>query len=202
MTSTTITIDYTNWRGERSLRQVQPIRIEHGSNEWHRTPQWLLVAIDLRTGEERTFALSCIHAIYSAAGGRPGTGKHRSPTAEEIELWRAAYMDRDMSSRYAMMHAAFPRLLDEVARLQDRLERLEKVTPHLDNHHNAVLCPYCNPDGIDLEAAAQWKSALEKIKAGKEKRLPDGTTIVVDIDEDPADVAATALAWTRKKETA
>lgn len=57
-----VTIDYTNWRGERAERYVRPLRLEFGSNEWHTTPQWLLVAHDSRHNAERTFALANIHS--------------------------------------------------------------------------------------------------------------------------------------------
>lgn len=53
-------IDYVNWRGERATREILPIRIEWGSNEWHPTPQWLLVALDMRRAEIRSFAMAGI----------------------------------------------------------------------------------------------------------------------------------------------
>lgn len=34
------------------------------------------------------------------------------------------------------------------------------VLPHLDNHHNAHLCPYCNPTGLDPVALAAEVSRL------------------------------------------
>lgn len=57
------TIDYTNWRGERGVRDIRPVRIEWGSNEWHPEPQWLLVAHDAGTNTERTFAMEKIHTF-------------------------------------------------------------------------------------------------------------------------------------------
>lgn len=57
-----VTIDYTNHRGERQERYVRPIRLEWGANEWHATPQWLLVAHDSEKNAERHFALACIHS--------------------------------------------------------------------------------------------------------------------------------------------
>lgn len=56
-----VTVDYTNWKGERSTRRIQPIRMLWGSNKWHTEPQWLLVAIDLDKGDERVFAMSGFH---------------------------------------------------------------------------------------------------------------------------------------------
>lgn len=57
-----VTIDYTNWRGERAERYIRPIRVEWGSNEWHPNPQWLLIAHDAEKNAERAFALSGIHS--------------------------------------------------------------------------------------------------------------------------------------------
>lgn len=57
-----VTIDYTNWHGRRSSRYVRPIRMEWGSNEWHREPQWLLIAYDAERRAERSFALAQIHS--------------------------------------------------------------------------------------------------------------------------------------------
>jgi predicted DNA-binding transcriptional regulator YafY len=57
-----VVIDYTNWRGERSKRRIQPLRITFGNNEWHPDKQWLLKAIDLDKKEIRFFALANIHS--------------------------------------------------------------------------------------------------------------------------------------------
>jgi hypothetical protein len=57
-----VTIDYTNWRGERSLRRIVPEGIYWGSNEWHPKEQWLLDARDLDKRETRAFAVKGIHS--------------------------------------------------------------------------------------------------------------------------------------------
>jgi len=56
-----VTIDYTNWRGERAHRYIRPIRMEWGSNQWHQEPQWLLIAYDAERRDERAFAMSGVH---------------------------------------------------------------------------------------------------------------------------------------------
>lgn len=58
-----VRIDYTNYRGERSVRTILPLRIEFGSNEFHTERQWFLVALDLDKAAERTFAMKDIHAF-------------------------------------------------------------------------------------------------------------------------------------------
>jgi len=68
--SQAVTIDYTNWRGERRTRNVLPISIKFGSNEWHRDPQWLMLAADLETprADPKWFALAGIHSWQSKEG--------------------------------------------------------------------------------------------------------------------------------------
>lgn len=56
-----VIIYYTNYRGETSQRHIRPVKIWFGSNEWHIEPQWLLDAVDIEKGAERTFALAAIH---------------------------------------------------------------------------------------------------------------------------------------------
>ena len=58
-----VDIDYTNWRGERGIRMIRPLRIEWASNQWHPEPQWLLIAHDAKTNSDRTFAMQNIHSF-------------------------------------------------------------------------------------------------------------------------------------------
>lgn len=56
-----VSIDYTNWRGERSIRRVLPVTFKFGANEWHKDPQWLMLAYDLDKQADRWFAMAGIH---------------------------------------------------------------------------------------------------------------------------------------------
>lgn len=56
-----VALDYTNWKGERSQRRVVPIRIYFGSTEYHTEEQFLLEALDIDKGTNRTFAMKDIH---------------------------------------------------------------------------------------------------------------------------------------------
>ena len=56
-----VVIDYTNYRGERSKRLVNPVRIYFGSNQWHEDPQWLMEAYDHEKEANRDFAMKDIH---------------------------------------------------------------------------------------------------------------------------------------------
>ena len=55
-----VNIIYTNWKGETRKRTILPIRIEFKSTIWHPEEQWILVALDLEKGEERSFAIKDI----------------------------------------------------------------------------------------------------------------------------------------------
>lgn len=62
-----VLIDYTNFRGERAVREITPLRIWHGATAWHPEPQWLLDATDVAKGERRTFAIGDIHQPWPPA---------------------------------------------------------------------------------------------------------------------------------------
>lgn len=62
-----VVLDYTNWRGERRERQIRPLGLHFENNEWHPDTEWLVEAVDMKTGEIRTFALSKIHSWKPAA---------------------------------------------------------------------------------------------------------------------------------------
>jgi predicted DNA-binding transcriptional regulator YafY len=57
-----VRILYTNYRGETALRKILPIRVHFGETRWHPEPQWLLDAMDVEKGEERSFAMKDIRA--------------------------------------------------------------------------------------------------------------------------------------------
>jgi predicted DNA-binding transcriptional regulator YafY len=62
-----VLIDYTNWRGERRERRIRPLGLFFENNEWHPDTQWLLEAVDVESGELRTFALASIHSWKCAS---------------------------------------------------------------------------------------------------------------------------------------
>ena len=57
-----VKIVYTNWRGETSIRNIEPKELIYGSNEWHKEEQWLLIAYDVDKQADRTFACKDIKA--------------------------------------------------------------------------------------------------------------------------------------------
>lgn len=62
-----VELDYTNHRGERAVRRVQPLGLRFESTEWHPEPQWVLQAFDLDRRAERSFALQDVHSWNPAA---------------------------------------------------------------------------------------------------------------------------------------
>lgn len=53
----TITVVYTNHRGETAVRRIRPFNLYFGSTVWHPRPQWLMDAFDEEKNATRTFAL-------------------------------------------------------------------------------------------------------------------------------------------------
>ena len=60
----TVTIDYTNWRGERRKRQIVPLALDYNIRPpYYTTYQWLLTARDVEKNYAlRTFAMRNIHS--------------------------------------------------------------------------------------------------------------------------------------------
>ena len=56
MDNKTITIIYTNYRGETSTRTIIPKQLVFMKSEWHPEEQWCLIAHDVDKNAERTFA--------------------------------------------------------------------------------------------------------------------------------------------------
>jgi predicted DNA-binding transcriptional regulator YafY len=64
-----VIIDYTNWRGERAERRINPVSIWYGKTEWHPAEQWLLSAFDMRDDGAaimKDFAMRDIHSWRTA----------------------------------------------------------------------------------------------------------------------------------------
>lgn len=61
-----VVIDYTNHRGERMKRLVEPVRLHWGATEWHPEPQFFLRAYDSQKRALRDFAVKNIHGVERA----------------------------------------------------------------------------------------------------------------------------------------
>jgi len=69
MPSRRLQIDYTNWRGERRWRTVEPLGVWFGATERHTEQQWFLSARDTEKGVRRDFALLDIHGMKPGEEG-------------------------------------------------------------------------------------------------------------------------------------
>ena len=54
---------YRNYKGEEGYRRVIPISMRFGTSEWHKEPQWLLLADDTVNGKQREFAMRDISSV-------------------------------------------------------------------------------------------------------------------------------------------
>lgn len=58
-----VSIDYTNYRGERGPRRIIPHTIEFKRTPFHpESEQWILIATDVEKNELRGFAMKDIHS--------------------------------------------------------------------------------------------------------------------------------------------
>jgi hypothetical protein len=68
-------IGYTNYRGEWSMRRIQPVRLWVGSTDWHPEPGLLLEALDLDKNETRHFAVKDFGPKREAAPVAPANAQ-------------------------------------------------------------------------------------------------------------------------------
>lgn len=55
-----LSFDYTNYRGETSVRHVIFIGLDYGENKWYPEPQWFMRTWDCEKQAYRSFALNKI----------------------------------------------------------------------------------------------------------------------------------------------
>lgn len=60
----TVSILYTNYRGETAIRRIVPKRIWFGKTDWHPEEQWIMDAFDLEKNADRSFAMRDIKAWF------------------------------------------------------------------------------------------------------------------------------------------
>ena len=60
-----VKVDYTNWRGDRRTRPIDPVALVFKKSGWHEKPQWFVEAFDVGADkhydEPKDFALANIH---------------------------------------------------------------------------------------------------------------------------------------------
>ena len=111
----TVLIDYTNHRGERTVRAILPTgEMTWGATEWHSTEQWLFGAVDVDRGVSRLFALKDVHRW-----GNPSDRRQM-----EIDLSIAKQLQQSVERN---------------VRMTNRLKRLsDRVPMDLNDFHAAV----------------------------------------------------------------
>jgi predicted DNA-binding transcriptional regulator YafY len=65
VTERQIKIDYTNYRGMRSVRTILPLSIWFGHPEFHLEEGWFLRAMDVAKGDIRDFYMPDIHEFIT-----------------------------------------------------------------------------------------------------------------------------------------
>lgn len=61
MKSEKVVIDYTNYRGERGLREIIPLELSFKETRYHPGEQWILRCLDVSKNEQRELAMKDIH---------------------------------------------------------------------------------------------------------------------------------------------
>lgn len=87
---------YSNYRGEISTRQVEPIKLWFGKTEWHPIPQWFLKAFDLEKKATRDFAMKDI--VTGPITNMPKTVKEHAIVQESLDKAKAEH------ERYNITH--------------------------------------------------------------------------------------------------
>ena len=58
-----ITFWYVNYQGDNGYRRVKPISFRFGVSEWHKEPQWLMLADDTINDKRREFAVKDMSGV-------------------------------------------------------------------------------------------------------------------------------------------
>lgn len=118
-------INYTNWEGITADRRIQPLHIWFGVTEYHKTPQFLLHAIDLDKNAERDFAMNDIHNIYVFYNPMSREEWYYHPLSPQKEFFFTYPAGSD-----ATVTEDFICFLDRIG-TGSKVEKLPEPSPHL-----------------------------------------------------------------------
>lgn len=90
---------YTNWKDQTEIRRIEPINIFFSSNEWHKEPQWLLLAKDLDKNAERTFAMAGIRFWWAPAPAEETFTEQDIPSIIERHVKEQAKLAEEIARR-------------------------------------------------------------------------------------------------------
>jgi hypothetical protein len=186
----TVEIDYTNWKGERRLRRIIPLKLWYGENEYRRGDQWILSAMDMEDGGKiKTFSLTGVRGWWTKPEGglQPGmkvvplgrrnAGKKTKPwTVVDVEWSTDEYagvtLEDEQGRKSGGVKAEWveydPALDDEFA-VDEQVIFQEKVRQTMDKDvatlrkilaDKAKTSAKDKPKPRNLEAEFYWKAVL------------------------------------------
>jgi hypothetical protein len=191
-----LVIGYTNWKGEWSMRRIEPLAFSFGATPWHPEPQWLLSAWDFDRDATRLFALKDF-----------GPKSAPLPFQDRVAPWLRACFGPTIA---ADQLERGDRLLEEVLELLQSgaypPERVAALTAYVwgrpvgEPSQEAggvlvTLAAYCLALGIDMHEAGEVELArinvpenVAKIRA-KQAAKPAGSALPIAVPEAPAETA-------------
>jgi len=119
---------YRNHRGEIAQRRAVPLGIRFGKSDYYRTPQWLILAIDLERNVEREFAVA--NVLDQSADAF---------ISQAVEIIRARSHDGDHNRSKSDTNGGS---------LRNALRQLLSSTE--------ALLSYTNPHSVAEDHAQQW----------------------------------------------
>lgn len=82
-----VAIGYVNYNGVASIRTIVPLKLHYGTNEYYKTPQWIIEAWDVGKQAARSFALANVrHATDMADRFQDEAEADIGPTSEGMKL--------------------------------------------------------------------------------------------------------------------
>jgi hypothetical protein len=149
-----VKIEYTNWRGFRSVRRIRPRYLAFENNEWHPETQWILYAYDLERIAERTFAMANIHSwepIAIAPAAAP-------PRVAELEA------EKGRVSEIVSGYTQTVRPIDECLRIMGgRIAELEAENATIEAENTRLHTTLLKLEQADRDA--QWQQKEDKLTA-------------------------------------
>jgi predicted DNA-binding transcriptional regulator YafY len=121
-----VVIGYTNHRGEESVRTIVPLKLHFGTNDYYKTPQWIIEAWDCGKEAPRSFALANIHnstdmahKIHAQTASKPG----RSTGERLAQELAQALIDGDETAGQVAAINIVGNVLDRLETIAEAMEK-------------------------------------------------------------------------------
>jgi hypothetical protein len=154
VSASTVIIDYTNWKGTRAEREINPIRIAFESTEWHGDDKWILHAIDVAKGEERSFLMDDIHVWRPAASDADDTPFDAPTIAGGFPLDREE--KRVIEAGYQRYGTPYTRRFDTIEEAHDFLDGGDSVGTH------SSVAVFVDGVAVEFEEGSVQRDALRQ----------------------------------------